>query len=330
VPAAKRQIAKQVLQVRQYPKENIMRKFPLWVAAALLTLQLSGCQKLVPDEANPARTLYASFPPIYALSAPIVKDAPGITLKCLVQPQDGCLRSYELSDWDEALLSSADAVILAGRGFESFGDQLADGKIAVVGAMDGLTLLNNGSVAAEGDEPDHFDDENPWAYLSVQQARDMCSFITAGMIELDPDYEALYEDNFSHFDEKLAALQGRMEDQLIAAPERSVAVAHEGLRYLTDELGLNVSAVVKREPGSELSDNDLKQALEALKASDAKVVLIETQAPKALRDQLTGAGYQLALIDTLSTHAPGGLDDYIETMDKNARAIADALTRTAK
>ena len=157
----------------------------------------------------------------------------------------------------------------------------------------------------------------------------MCSIITAGMIELDPDYEALYEDNFAHFDEKLEALEGRMEDLLIAAPERSVAVAHEGLFYLADELGLNVAATIKREPGSELSDNETKQALEALKASDAKVVLIETQAPKALRDALTNAGYQLALIDTLSTHAPGGLDDYIATMDKNAQAIADALARAA-
>ncbi len=56
----------------------------------------------------------------------------------------------------------------------------------------------------------------------------MCSVIAAGMIALDPDYVALYEDNFAHFDEELEALQGRMEEALIAAPEHSVAVAHEG------------------------------------------------------------------------------------------------------
>ena len=306
-----------------------MRKFLLMLAAALIALPLSGCQKLVPDEVNPARTLYASFPPVYALSQPILSGAPGITLKCLVQPQDGCLRNYDLSDWDAALLNSADAVILAGRGLESFESALSEGKLAVVGAMDGLTLLNNGQVAAEGDEPDHFDGENPWAYLSVEQAREMCSIITAGMIALDPDYEELYEQNYAGFDEKLEALEGRIEEALIAAPEHSVAVAHEGLFYLADELGLDVAHVIEREPGSEFSGNELKQALEALKASDAKVVLIEIQAPKALRDALTAAGYPLALIDTLATHAPGGPDDYIETMDKNARAIADALKRAA-
>jgi ABC-type Zn uptake system ZnuABC Zn-binding protein ZnuA len=306
-----------------------MRKTILLIAAVLIALPLSGCQKLVSDEANPARTLCASFPPVYALSAPILTGIPGITLKCLVQPQDGCLRNYELSDWDEAILNSADAAILSGRGLESFESDISEGKLAVISATDGLTLLNNGAVAAEGDEPDHFEAENPWAYLSIAQARDMCSIITAGMIALDPDYEAQYEDNFAHFDEELEALEGRMEEKLIAAPERSVAVAHEGLFYLTDELGLDVAAVVKREPGSELIGNDLKQALSDLKASGAKVVLLETQAPKTLRDALTGAGYQLALIDTLSTHAPGGLDDYAVTMEKNAQAVADALARAA-
>ena len=306
-----------------------MRRFILLLAAALLALPLSGCQKLVSEEANPARTLYASFPPVYALAAPILHGAPGITLKCLVQPQDGCLRNYELSDWDGALLQSADAVILSGRGLESFESQLSDGRLAVIGAAQGLTLLNNGAVAAEGDEADHFSAENPWAFLSVARAREMCSAIAGGMIALDPDYEALYEENSAHFDGELEALQGRMEEKLIASPERSVAVAHEGLFYLTDELGLDVAAVVRREPGSELIGNDLKQALSDLEASGAKVVLLETQAPKAFRDALAGAGYRLALIDTLSTHMPGGLDNYIETMDSNAQAVADALAQAA-
>lgn len=307
-------------------KEKTMRKkFLLVLVAAALSISLAGCGKIVPDEENPERTLYASFAPVYALASPIVSGVPGITLKCLVQPQDGCLRSYELSDWDEAMLATADAVILAGRGFESFENWTPNGNVAIVSAMDGLTLLNNGSTAPEGDEPDHFEDENPWAYLSVAQAREMISVIAAGMIQLDPDYESRYEENEEDFDGKLEALEARMEEALIAAPEMGVAVAHEGLFYLTDELGLAVGAVIKREPGSELSDNELKAALESLKAANVRVVLIESQSPQSLRDALTNAGYHLALIDTLSTHLPGGLDDYIDTMDKNARAIADAL-----
>ena len=306
-----------------------MRKFLLILAAALFALPLSGCNRLVPEEVNPAQTVYASFPPVYALSQPILSGAPGITLKCLVQPQDGCPRSYALSDWDEALLSGADAVILFGRGFESFETQLSQGNIAAVGAMNGLTLINNGSLAPEGDEADHFDDENPWAYLSVERAREICGVITAGMIALDPAYEELYEEKFDHFDADLEALQTRMEEAILAAPALNVAVAHEGLFYLADDLGLSVAAVVRREPGSELTGSEREASIQALRDGDAKVVLIERHAPRSLRDALEAAGFQLALIDTLATRAVPSGADYTKAMEQNARSIADALVRAA-
>jgi ABC-type Zn uptake system ZnuABC Zn-binding protein ZnuA len=218
-----------------------------------------------------------------------------------VQPQDGCLRSYELSDWDEALLGDADAVILAGRGLESFESLLSGGSIAVMGAMDGLTLINNGALAPEGDESDHFDDENPWAYLSVPQAREMCSVIAAGMIALDPDYEALYEENFAHYDEALEALETRAEELILAAPEASVAVAHEGLFYLTDWLGLSVASVVRREPGQRPLDNVLRRA--GVPRESGRVILIESQRPRPA-GRADGCGFRWR-DRHLSTHAPG-------------------------
>lgn len=308
-----------------------MRKSISWAAAALLALSLSGCHKMVEDEAGAARTIYASLPPVYALASPILEGAPGITFQCLAQPQDGCLRDYELSDWDAALLGSADAVIIAGRGMESFESRLAGGEIAVVGLMEGLPLLNSGSVAPAGDEPDHFDDENPWAHLSVDLAQSMVSAVASGMAALDPDYAGLYEENYARFDEELEALKTRMEEKAARAPEASVAVLHEGLFYLTDDLGLHVAAVIRREPGSDLSDNELSAALDTLRDSGARVLLMEVQAPQSLREALSRAGYEIARIDTLSTHASGGEGDYdyIKAMDENAGAIVAALERAS-
>jgi ABC-type Zn uptake system ZnuABC Zn-binding protein ZnuA len=306
-----------------------MRKLLLWTAAALIALPLSGCHEMVPQQAVPEQTIYASFAPVYALAAPIVEDVPGISLRCLVQPQDGCLRNYELSDWDEALLGNADAAILAGRGLESFESRFSGGGLAVISAQDGLALINNGVVAAEGDEPDHFDGENPWGYLSVELARAMSASIASGMAQLDPDFYEAYEHNLAHFDEALEALLTRMEEAIIAAPEASVAVMHEGLFYMADELGLDVAAVVRREPGTALSDNELDAALATLSGSGAEVILIERQAPQSLRRALESAGYQLALIDTLATHTPGESGGYIQTMDSNAQALAAALKRAA-
>ena len=79
-------------------------------------LALSACAPLVPEEASEI-SVYATFYPLYALTDALMDGVPNASLHCLVQPQDGCLRSYTLSDWDAALLaSSADAVIAGGRG----------------------------------------------------------------------------------------------------------------------------------------------------------------------------------------------------------------------
>lgn len=306
-----------------------MKRFLLIAAAALIALPLAGCHRLVPEETDKAQTIYASFPPVYALSQPILRVAPDITLKCLVQPQDGCPRSYQLSNWDEALLASADAVIMFGRGFESFENQLSQGSLAAVGAMNGLTLINNGVLAPDGDDADHFDQENPWAYLSVERAREICGLITAGMVALDPGYEELYEDNYAHFDDDLEALRTRMAELILAAPEEGVAVAHEGLFYLADDLGLPVSAVIRREPGSDLTRSELDSAIRTLKDGGTKVVMMERHAPQSLRNALESAGFQLALIDTLVTRAAPSGADYITAMEQNARAVADALARAA-
>jgi len=88
----------------------------------LPALILSGCAPVVKESDVPEDFgIYASFLPVYMLLDLIIdEDIPGMNLHLLIQPQDGCMRSYALSDWDQYVLMNADAVILIGNGFESF------------------------------------------------------------------------------------------------------------------------------------------------------------------------------------------------------------------
>ena len=136
-----------------------MRKRLLSIVAIGLAamLSLSGCAPIVED-APQNLSIYATFYPIYALAGMVLQDVPGIELHCLVQPQDGCLRSYELSDWDIYLLGySADAILAAGNGLEGDSDTLqkmAESSIPLVEVMYGMELYLNDR--AEADEDSHF------------------------------------------------------------------------------------------------------------------------------------------------------------------------------
>ena len=97
-----------------------MKRLAAALILAFVAAALTGCGPLVTDETE-TLSVYATFWPVYVLTEAVARGVPDVELRCLVQPQDGCLRAYQLSDWDDALLSSgANAVIMGGRGLESF------------------------------------------------------------------------------------------------------------------------------------------------------------------------------------------------------------------
>lgn len=307
-----------------------MKKTIFVLLILLPALMLSGCAPVVKEEEIPKTySVYASFLPVFLLADPIIgENIPNMNLHLLIQPQDGCMRSYELSDWDNYIAANADALILFGNGFETFESAVmsyTDGGPAVISAISSLVLDSFG-------EPDntesHLSGANPWMFLSVDGAIQITEAICANMIQLDPDYEEEYLDNLDKAVQKLEALKSDMKSALDGKNlSKPVALAHEGLGYLAREMGLNVAAYLDREPGAYPDDSERAKMLDILSASGAKAVLLEKQAPKSLVNALESAGYEIALIDTLSTGtASRGDSAYFERMYENAMAISELLT----
>ncbi len=278
------------------------------------------------QEEEGRKSIAATFYPLYAIALNLVKDVPDLALSCLIQPQDGCLRSYSLSEWDYLILASQDAVICGGRGLESFSGTLSamqDGPI-VITCLQGQTLKNDGE--AQGEDDSHLTGENPFLFLSVGGAMSIASTLAYSLIEIDPDYADTYRANLTEYLSRLDALAAEMAETMASVPSRRVALMNEGLSYLADQLALNVAVQIDHEPGVAVEDNDLDSVLSQLKEAQAEVVLLESQAPMHLVEALQAAGYRVALIDILSAHAADGdLEAYERIMRDNCARIADAL-----
>lgn len=307
-------------------------------AAALLALlvamcALSGCVKLVGEEETQAMTVYATFYPIYALTEGVMRGVPDATLHCLVQPQDGCLRAYQLSDWDVALLSrGANAVIMGGRGLESFEDALfgwGESGPALSAVLYNLNLYSIPDAAGGDSEAEsHLKGPNPHLYLSVEGAKEILRSISATMQELDPRYADSYIQNAQDAVAKLDSLLAENRRALEALKGRRVVVMNEALVYPALDYGLDIAGWIERESGESMADQALDRCLERLGGMEAQVLLIERQAPKAFVDALEEAGYAVARLDVLSTHREGeGFDAYLEAQRGNAQAILDAFGR---
>lgn len=306
------------------------RKLYLCVTV-ILALILSGCAPVVDDKDIPENyNIYASFLPSYMLSDLVIgENVPGMKLHLLIQPQDGCMRSYNLSDWDAYMAMNADAVILIGNGFETFESALmglGENGPSVISASSSLVLDSTGY---SENEESHLNGANPWLFLSVSGAYDLTEAIAANMIALDPDYEEIYIKNLNEAYERFEKLKN--EIALLREKtdsEMPVALAHEGLGYIANDFGLNVVAQIDRESGAYPEDGELKDMLRMLSESGAQAVLIEKQAPNALLRAFEEAGYIVVLIDTLSagTGQMGG-EAYFERMLENARAVSGAIKK---
>lgn len=309
-----------------------MRKRLLSIVAIGLAamLSLSGCAPIVED-APQNLSIYATFYPIYALAGMVLQDVPGIELHCLVQPQDGCLRSYELSDWDIYLLGySADAILAAGNGLEGDSDTLqkmAESSVPLVEVMYGMELYLNDR--AEADEDSHFSGENPHVYLSIDGGIDIVQRIAASMDVLSAENADLFNQNADQAQEKLEALKQQMQTETADCHGVKAAILNETLFYVAQDCGLEIAAWFERESGTMLYGTTMEECLERLRVSGAQLALIEQQAPTALETALEDAGYAVARLDTLSTRSEteDGIEGYLDAMMENAKAVAEACRR---
>lgn len=308
-----------------------MRRIALFLLLlAALALTMSACAPLV-EEAPQELQIYATFYPFYALTALLTEDIEGLRLSCLVQPQDGCLRDYALSDWDLYLLSGADMVIAGGRGLESFESTLQ--SLGSSGPVVALTLYNTelygqGEEAADGEEDDHFTGANPHLYMGIDGAKYILEGAASALAELYPQHAEAVFSNMQAGEERLDALETQMRSVAADAEGGRVIIMNEALVYTAEELGLEIAGSYARESGQPLYEGDVEDCLEQLAAMDACVALVEKQAPSSLTETLEKAGYIVARLDVLSTcRADMGAEGYFAAQEENARAVAEAFAR---
>ena len=308
-----------------------VRRLALCLLTPLLFCALAGCVRLVPEqsEPEPALSVYASFYPIYALTQMITDGISGVEAHCLVQPQDGCLREYDLSDWDLRLIEqAADVVILGGNGLEAFEDwifALGDSGPAVITAFS-LDALLSGDAGAYGEAALHWDGINPHAYMSVSRVSGAAEAIAEGLATLDPAHASLYQKNLESAQARLEDLQAQLHAGMEAFAGEKVILLNEALLYTAQEFSLDVDGWYPRESGTDFSENELEDCIKALSECSAKTILVEKQAPEALCTALEARGYAVARVDIFSTgREEMGAEGYFSGQLENVRSISAAF-----
>lgn len=290
----------------------------------VLVLALSGCA------AAEGRTIVASFYPVYILAQNVLKDIPGVELRCMTAPTTGCLHDYQLLTGDMRALAGASAFLINGAGMEGFlpdvQAQLPD--LPIIDCSEGIDLIaeeEHEEEHEEAHEEHRHGETNAHIWLAPQNAIRMVKNIQSGLTALMPEHAQQLAENADAYIAKLEALDAELKAAIDPLPHKTIVTFHEAFPYFAQAYGLNVAAVAALEPDEPISPKMLAELTEIVRQNGNPPLFSEPQYENAALEaihQETGAPvYEL---DPLVT-GDGSLTAYEDILRKNLAVLIEAL-----
>ncbi|MFH0752963.1 MAG: metal ABC transporter substrate-binding protein [Candidatus Omnitrophota bacterium] len=284
----------------------------------LLSAPVVKAQSFSAQDEKPIKVV-ASFYPIYIMVLNVAKDVPGLTVANLTPPMTGCLHDYTVTTNDMKKLAGADIFVANGAGMEAFLDRivLQYPQVKIVQLAEGIPL-----VKGMGDEGD-----NPHVWVSISNAIVEVKNLGMNLEKIDPVHAEIYRKNTADYAGKLEALRLRMQAGLVPYKGQKIITFHEAFPYFAQEFGLEIAAVIAREPGSEPSARELADTVDIIRKEGIKALFSEPQYPSSAAQTIAReTGATVYRLDPF-VNGPDDPDAYFKIMEKNLEVLRNALSK---
>jgi len=297
-----------------------MKKFMILLLALLVLPGLALCE-----------TIVTSFYPIWIMTLNLTSGLEDhVTVRNLAAPTVGCLHDYQLQPADMKALTAADAFLINGAGMEAFLPEITRSlpDLPIVEASEGIELLENGS-AVEILEAEEEGETNSHIWLDPLRAVRMAENLAAGLIRVLPGDEAVITANLADYRARLEALDDRLRQGLGDLSRKDIVTFHEAFPYFAAAYGLNVVAVVNKEPGEVLTPAQLGELVREIRLLGNPPLFVEPQYTDLSAQTLSSeTGAPVYSLDPIVTGPEENVPpDYYETvMLQNMNTLITALS----
>lgn len=305
----------------------------VWLVSA------AGCTAPVASPGSAAAQARPNAPKVLAVEtflADIAQNVAGdrLSVGALI-PVGVDPHSFEPTPTDVRNAAGSAALIINGAGFEAFLGPLMNsikGPV-VIDASQGLTSRQpqTGEHGAAVADAAHAEGD-PHFWLDPTKVITYVENIRDGLIAIDPAGKDVYSANAAAYTARLNELDGWIKQQVAQVPEsrRLLVTNHESFGYFADRYGFRVvgSIVPSVSSAASPSAQDLARLSDAVKATGAPAVFLETGSNPQLAEQLsgeTGIKVVTGLLTHSTTPKEGPAPDYISMMRYNVNAIVNAL-----
>jgi zinc transport system substrate-binding protein len=144
-----------------------------------------------------------------------------------------------------------------------------------------------------------FESADPHYWVSPKCALKMASSVREFLIELDPQNNKKYNENYDKLIEKINRVDSMAKDLSLTGSKKVFMIYHPNLEYLARDYGLEEIAVEKE--GKEPTPSRLMELVDRAKSDHLKVILVQREYDtKNARAVAEETGARVAIIDPLS------------------------------
>lgn len=289
--------------------------------------------------AGPAGTAEPGVPKVLAVEtflADITQNVAGDRLKVdALMPVGADPHAFEPTPTDVRKVADSQVLIINGAGVETFLQKLlqdAGGQKQVIDASVGLTARTPGPSEAAEIGASGQPEEDPHFWLDPVSVIKYVQNIRDGLSQADPAGKDIYARNADAYIAKLNELNTWIAGQVAQVPpaRRLLVTNHETFGYFADRYGFKIVGTVIPSVSSVASPSaqQLARLVDAIKATGAPAIFLETGTNAQLADQLaqeTGIKVVTGLYTHSITAPDGPAPTYIDMMRYDVNAIVGAL-----
>ncbi|HNZ87371.1 MAG TPA: zinc ABC transporter substrate-binding protein [Methanofastidiosum sp.] len=287
-----------------------MKNYLLTIFLILIIAFSLGCLNQGAEEVDNKIIVYATVSPQKEMIEAVGGDR--VNVKIIV-PQGGDPHNADLKPSQLMDLSQAKMYVMVGSGIEfevKSMDKIKDlnKDMLVVDCSKGITLLENSDHDHEGEIGN-----DPHIWTSLKNGKIMVQNIYDGLVVIDPNNKAYYQENMNNYLKKIDDADRYIENELSGMENRSFMIFHPSWGYFSRDYNLTQIAIEIE--GKEPTLQSLSNSIEEAKANNIKTIFIAPGfSSKAAEILINEIGGKTEVIDALAPN-------YIENLKITANKI---------